>query len=466
MSSAELAKKLSDIPKGKAALSEAIKELELSKQAFSSAGQIHEKLLAQEMNLQELKKTLEHLVPINYLNTRIEDLTLQLDKVIRNRVEELSVSILSHLNNKITTTDAENLVNKKVSWTEFNTLNQQVGMMRSKLDKHIYADFEGFKTKMKLEISNKTGAKKAQESSNDEILQIKTRLSSIEQQISQLFNEEEVLDEDHDSQEELDNMMSDLERVVLKDRKSHDFSENFEVKPNDIEKLQPVPLNDTPPVENIDDNKIDIKPLPIQKIEEGLNSPRNRESLKKGESKTILRRNSKESSIAASRSIGGGNSAAVRIINKKIAILEKELEDNKTIFEDVKNDTKKIYSLIEQNDVKIDETNLKCKEINERLEIMQGSFLRALRRSGIPKEKVMPVEKPVVKSNAKELENINKNVEENFKRLIKTESDILKTSNDLTSIKLLIKDKLSEVMSTIKNFPKGNGRKQSIEKRL
>ena len=115
MNTSDLTKKISDIPKGKTSLTEALKELELSKEAFVHAGLIQERLNEQESQILDLKNSMQYLVSLNFLNTKLEETTHNLDKILKNRVEELSISMITQLNNKISMPDVEPLINKKTN---------------------------------------------------------------------------------------------------------------------------------------------------------------------------------------------------------------------------------------------------------------------------------------------------------------------------------------------------------------
>ena len=446
MSNAELIKKITDIPKGKSSLAEALKELELSKEAFTHAGNIQQRLNTQESWINEIKNSLSHLVPSSFFLSKIEELTTQLDKTLKTRVEELSITVITQLNNKMILADAENMLSKKVSWAPFNNLSQQVGLMKSRMDKHIYADFESFKTKMKLENSERAISKNPLDpKASEEITQIKNRLTNMEQQIQQIFNEEELIDEDYDSQEELDNMMNDLERVVEKEKKSVDTLENLAPKVMDSSEIVEVrrPAEKTYSKEEI---QIDTRPHVFLKTEESNGSPKNK-PVSRPESKAMVRRNSKESSVGSK---GVGTSTAIRQLTKKIALMQKEIDDNKLIFEEFKNEIQKTNELILKNELKITDNSEKLKEFNERLEVMQASFLRAIRRSGGSKEKPSePKEKLAITTSSKDKEKFFKEFDEKFRRLIKIENESSRMSTDVSSIKVFLKDKLNEIVSSI-----------------
>lgn len=455
----ELIQKISEIPRGKTSLTEALKELELSKEAFIHAGNIQERLNMQEAWIYEIKSALDHLTPQSLFTSKLDEYSTYLDRAIKSRIEELSISVITQLNSKISLTDAENLMNKKVTWASFNLLSQQVGLMKSRMDKHIFADFEGFKAKVKLEYSNNTQVKKIPDLNNEEILQIKNRLLGIEQQIKEMFNEEELIDEDYDSQEELDNIMDDLERAVVKGKKSIDLDEEIEVNENGGPDVETGKVMENVIVKDV--VQIELKPADLYKNEEISNSPRNRPSSRAG-SKVLIRKNSRESSVASK----GISTTALRQLTKKVTAMQKEIEDNKQEFEEYKMENQKIYEMIGRNEAKIIENNEKLKEFYEKIEVLQSGFLRAIRRSGAVKEKKPkePKEKHILsKSYTKEFDGLSKDLEEKYKRIIRLESDSTKIQSDLMSIKLFVKEKLKEFIGS---FNDCSGKINSFHKEI
>ena len=232
--------------------------------------------------------------------------------------------------------------------------------------------------------------------------------------------------------------------AAVRDLKSQDFTENSES--NKIENnISEAIFNESP-----EETKFSKPPLSLR-LEDPAKSLEINLVPKSSESRSLLRKNSRESS-AASRSLGG-NSALIKLLNKKIGIIEKEIEDLKSIFELSNQDTKKLYDQIGLTNNRVDENNEKFKNIEDNIQTIQASFLRAIRRSGISKEKIEPQEKIVTneKNNTKELESIKKNIEEKFKRIVTIEADYLKLENDLAMIKILIKEKLKDFMQPVQN---------------
>ncbi|OMJ90362.1 hypothetical protein SteCoe_7277 [Stentor coeruleus] len=438
MSSADVAKKLDEVSMSRVSISEAIKELELSREAFSHAGQIQDQLKSHESWINEIKYVMESVVTFNFFNTRMEEFAHAMDRAIKARVDELSVSVINQLNNKVTMADADNLLSKKVSWNAYSTLSQQVGLLKSRMDKHIFSDFEGFKTKIKLELTNKNNDKKTADiGSNEEIVQLKSRINTIEQQIQQMFNEEDLMDDEHDSQEELDNMMDDLERAVAKNTKSNDFIEDTDLN-DDAHEFE----CKSPKGQSGDNDKLQIDDKNLSQFKADGITPRNRDS------RSIVRKNSKESS-SGSRLVGG-TSGAIRQLNKKILTISKDFEDHKADFDNFRIETQKLLISIAELEAKFEETNEKFKSIDERLEIMQASFLRALRRSGKPKEisEIIERKQSVRQSNSKDIDSITKIIDDKFKRIIKVENDHSRFSNDLLLMKNFVREKLSGLSSS------------------
>jgi hypothetical protein len=471
MASSELAKQISEVTKGKISLSEAIRELELSKEAFSHIHEISTQIKNHENLLTEMRSRFEHLVSVNYFNARIDEVSHVLDKSVKNRVDELSVSVLSQLNNKITSEDAESLFNKRVPWSSFNSLSQEVGMMKTRMEKHILSEFEGFKTKLKIELSNVLKPKKTQEPAVvEEVLQLKTKVAGIEQQLQQLFNEE-MLDEDYDSQEELDGMMDDLERAVLKDKKSIEIQDDSSNDASDMK--DSIETKDKSKNENSEtetrversgsterhekhekhekqekQEKIEEIEVRIPTVMKAEDSPKNITS-SRADSRSYMRKNSKTSS-AASRMMG---SAAIRNLTKKLETVKKEIDDNQQDFLLFKESTSRFDDEIGDIRENINLIEQKLKDFASQIEVMQASFLRALRRSGVTKEKPQIVEKKEKKvEKSQEIQKVFKEIDEKFKRMVRVELEITKVSNDFGLIKKFIREQVKEMSESHLKF--------------
>ena len=454
MSSNNLARQIADVAKSKISLTEAIHELELSKEAFASISSLSSQIQQHNYSLQEVKSRLEYFVSSTYFNSKLEELAHTLDKSIKNRVDELSVSVLSKLNNKLTVEDAEILLNKRVSWSNFTVLSQEVGMMRTRMEKHILSDFEGLKTKIKLELANNVTSKKPQEQgTTEEFTQMKMKIATLEDQIQQLFNDD-LVDEDYDSKEELDNIMDDLERTVLKDRKSIGEFPSAEGEILVVEGEKESLKNDGALVEakavNRPEEEAKTKPVlefEISKLNNPVtntNSPKNIAS-SRGESRSLVRKNSRTSSLASGAMAGA--SAAIRNLNKKFDILKKEVDDNKLEFLSFKQETLRFDDEICEIRESLNLFQQKQTDFAGQIEVMQSSFLRALRRSGQTKEKPEKNQQTSGKTqvSTKGLESISKELNEKFKKMVTFEANLQQVASEFSVVKGFFKEKLKEI---------------------
>lgn len=476
MSSNNLARQIADVAKSKISLTEAIHELELSKEAFSSISSLSSQIQQHNSSLQEVRSRLEYFVSSTYFNSKLEELAHTLDKAVKNRVDELSVSVLSQLNNKITVEEAEILFSKRVPWSNFTVLSQEVGMMRTRMEKHILSDFEGLKTKIKLDLANNVMAKKPQDQGiGEEFTQMKTKIANIEEQIQQLFNDD-LADEDYDSKEELDNMMDDLERAVLKDKKSIEIGELLN---SEVENFVEAGDKERP---KIDDAQVEVKIL--NRSEEETNnktglefeigkfsnpvinpaSPKNIAS-SRGESRSVVRKNSRTSSLASGAMAGA--SAAIRTLNKKFDILKKEVDDNKLEFLSFEQETHRFDDEICDIRENLNLLEQKQKDFAGQIEVMQASFLRALRRSGQTKEKPEKNQQKSGKTqiSTKELESISREINEKFGKMVKFETNLQQVVNEFGIVKGFFKEKLKEISDGHLNMvEKVAGIKKEVEK--
>ena len=213
---------LSAIAKGKLSLADALKQIETVSNAFKKAERIEKKLSYHDSLLTDIKQAMENFATCAFVNSRLEELGIRFENVIKSKFEEFSTQYMFQLNEKANTSDVESLLGQRVTWTAFNNFSQQINILKARVEKHILSDFEGFKTKMKLELSHKANEKKPDEDINiDEIHQLKNRVTSLEQKYHDMFMEENLDEsEDYDSQEAMDNMIEDLEKNEIKEKGS------------------------------------------------------------------------------------------------------------------------------------------------------------------------------------------------------------------------------------------------------
>ncbi|OMJ79315.1 hypothetical protein SteCoe_20696 [Stentor coeruleus] len=216
------------VSRGKLSLAEAFKEIQTVKRAFQKAERIEQKLHFHDSVLAEIKNTLNNLATFEYINFKIEETNAKMDRLIRQKFEEFTSQYMYQVNDKVSLKDMETSLSQRVTWMAFNNFTQQMNLVKTRIEKHIVSDFEGFKTKMKIELSKKANEKRPEdELTADEIQQIKNRITSLEQKYQDMFAEE-GLDEsdDYDSQEEMDNMMDDIDRAAMRDHADSDEQMN------------------------------------------------------------------------------------------------------------------------------------------------------------------------------------------------------------------------------------------------
>lgn len=277
----QIAGQLTSIKKSNLSLAEALREIDLAKQSFDKISSLESTLVHQNLVINELKIQMQQLVPMTLFNARLDEMHHVVEKAVKAKFEEISVQVYKLLNDKLSTSEAETLLKQKVTWASHNNLSQEIGNIKSRLDKHIFSDFEGLKTKMKLELAQRQvrSDKEGGEFSSDEVLQLKSRISGIEQQLQELFAEEEDFEEDesYDSEEELDGMMDDLERTVLREKRAREAEANYAEEQEEVEEtskpqiLMQSQIEEVPHLEaNVQEQQPsqpqDVKPTEIQEI--------------------------------------------------------------------------------------------------------------------------------------------------------------------------------------------------------
>lgn len=203
---------ITSIYKGKISLAEAMKEIDAVKKAFEIIGRIETRLGIQDDAIKDLQEKSDMYASYGFVMSKGEEAKQSVIKIIKEKFEEFTANFFTHLNEKLNRSEIDNFISNKCTWTAFNSLTQNVGSLKSRLDKHIFSDFEGLKTKMKVRFGDKH-AEIINENAKikEEFSQIKMRMSVVEQKINEMFVDDGLGDsEDYDSQEENDNIMQNL----------------------------------------------------------------------------------------------------------------------------------------------------------------------------------------------------------------------------------------------------------------
>ncbi|OMJ91958.1 hypothetical protein SteCoe_5392 [Stentor coeruleus] len=246
---------ITSIFKGKASLAEALKEIEAVKKAFEITGKLELKLGTQDEIIRELQEKSDMYASYGFVVTKFEETKQSVMKIIKDKFEDFSTNYFSQLNEKLNRSEIDNYVSNRCTWVAFNSLTQNVGSLKSRIDKHIFSDFEGLKTKMKVQFGDKYSEIISENVKiKDELSQMKMRISVVEQKIHEMFVDDGLGEsEDYDSQEENDNIMQNLNNKDSLES-DEDESKPEQPKPNitiiearrDSQENKPIPVQPDP----------------------------------------------------------------------------------------------------------------------------------------------------------------------------------------------------------------------------
>ncbi|OMJ74844.1 hypothetical protein SteCoe_26148 [Stentor coeruleus] len=536
---------LSSITKSKITLAEALKQIETVNFAFSKAERIEKKLAYQESMLHDINKSLNTFASLTVVNTKLDEFMSKMEKMIKNKFEEFNSQYLYQLNEKSTMKDVEAMISQRVTWTAFNNYTQQLSSIKTRIEKHMISDFEGFKTKVKLELSRKADEKKTDEElSFEEITLLKNRVTALEQKYREMFMDEELGDsEDYDSQEAMDNFIEDVDKNNFNRNSDEALNENEmgEEEFQDIPKKQPSPIvpmgsfdttkvqplfNTTsippfspeissPRSENMETAKTEVSdesskvpdkiekgdiverphkpeivrkstfddvtknteaaPVPIRKADtgEGINEapkPKSRSSIEienlevsprmprgrgapssRADGQTLTRKNSMASSMGGGGGVGGAN-GGIRQLNKKVMGLQKDIETNKALIDELNN------LIIEQKSEfgnvydRIQQARERTEEIEKLRQAMEMSFIKALRRNGIDRK--AEARKKVITQvvDSEEIIRLTKKVTKKSSKIKEMSTYIEKVAADITCIKEKQNAKINQIIQSLRQI--------------
>lgn len=133
------------------------------------------------------------------------------------------------MNEKLAVVDLEDHLKQKVNNISFTDLANQVSTIKTQVNKFIYSEFEGFRTRIKIELSHKANEAEDDQNNlmnNEKIISLESKINTLEQQFKNIMMVGDDMledDEDYDSEEEMDNMNEDdLVRALMKDKKKED----------------------------------------------------------------------------------------------------------------------------------------------------------------------------------------------------------------------------------------------------
>lgn len=221
-SSLEISSQLSSIKKSNTSLADALREIELAKQSFEKVAFLENTLNYHQLTLDDLKSQASRFVTTGFFNSKWDSLINILDQIVKTKFEEFTNQFHNSLNQKLNIAQADVMLKQKVNCMDFTALSQQMTVLKTQVDKHIYTDFESMKTKFKMTLAQLTNVNPSQifsEVTKDDLEKINRKIEILEKSIKNTNYEEEGLDEDIDSQAELDSMIDGLERAILDEYK-------------------------------------------------------------------------------------------------------------------------------------------------------------------------------------------------------------------------------------------------------
>ena len=174
----DMIQQLDNLKTSKASLTEVLRELDITRGAFAQASRIEERQKSQQLEIDSMKTQMLDLLSLGVFKQKSDDLFAHLNKTIRQKFDEFAQKSFEDMSKKLSISDLDDSLRQKVNWQHFNTLSQQVSFIKTKLDKHIHSEFEGFKTKMKIELSHKANEAEdlhADLVNNEEIISLKNR---------------------------------------------------------------------------------------------------------------------------------------------------------------------------------------------------------------------------------------------------------------------------------------------------
>ena len=144
---------LSSVKKGQVCIAEALKELEVVKEAFIRSSRIEERILYHDTDISEIKLKLEILASQSYTNTKNSDVKNYIESLIDSKFGEFSYQMMMEMNRKISDEEVKRLLDLKAPWQEVNKIRHNLDSMKMKLDSYLEVEYPAHKAKLQSKLS-------------------------------------------------------------------------------------------------------------------------------------------------------------------------------------------------------------------------------------------------------------------------------------------------------------------------
>lgn len=220
-----IAEELRAIKKSKVALTDVLKKLDVVANAFEKTSYLDARMTKQEDAIKDLQSVTEQCVTNKDLSFTVEGIYDEVDKRMKILFQEFSIQIVNILESKISYTDCHEKLKEKATWNSVNNLSQQITRIKLAIDKHIKNDFENFKLRVAEELESKIGREsqpiikpKTPKTPGPDVDDLKLRVSALEERVREFMRANDSFDYE-DEQISENEMMEDLERVVMREKR-------------------------------------------------------------------------------------------------------------------------------------------------------------------------------------------------------------------------------------------------------
>ena len=182
------AEEVASVAKGQQTIAEALKELEVVKEAFYRSNRIESKILDHEKEIEEIKSKMQLLSTYSYVNSKNSEFYNCIETVVKNKLDEFTFQIMFELNKKTSRSEYSKQLETKASISELQSLRHLISSTKLKLD--TYLDIEAPSQKAKLQETLLGFSSDA-----SKLSQITSSISSLSLNYSQLDSKIKEIDE-------------------------------------------------------------------------------------------------------------------------------------------------------------------------------------------------------------------------------------------------------------------------------
>jgi chromosome segregation ATPase len=148
------AEEVASVAKGQQTIAEALKELEVVKEAFLRSTRIESKILDHEKEISEIKSKMQLLSTYSYVNSKNSEFHSCIETIVKNKLDEFTFQMMFEMSKKVNEGDIKKLLETKVAVPDFLALKNLLSSTKLRLDTYLDIEAPSLKNKFNESLAN------------------------------------------------------------------------------------------------------------------------------------------------------------------------------------------------------------------------------------------------------------------------------------------------------------------------